>query len=111
MRRPWHTCVLIPARNEEELLPRCLHSVLDACRMLPPEITWDIVVAVDASTDGTFEIAEEILAGNGDVVVTQVGIVGYTRAAAAQRALSRYAGMLPLCWLAHTWSARLDLYQ
>lgn len=102
MRRPWHICILIPARNEEELLPRCLHSVLDACSKLPPGITWDIVVAVDASTDGTFEIAEEILAGNGEVVVTRAGIVGYARATAAQRALGRYAGMLSLCWLAHT---------
>ena len=100
--RPWHICVLIPARNEEELLARCLHSVLDACSKLPPHITWDVVVAVDASTDGTSEIAEEILAGKGEVVVTDVGIVGCARAAAAHRALSRYAGVLSLCWLAHT---------
>jgi glycosyltransferase involved in cell wall biosynthesis len=102
MMRPWRICVLIPACNEEELLPRCLHSVLDACSKLPREITWDIVVAVDASTDGTFEIAEEILASNGKVVATDAGIVGRARAAAAQCALSRYNGMLPLCWLAHT---------
>ncbi len=102
MMRPWHICVLVPARNEEELLPRCLHSVLNACRKLPPEITWDIVIAVDASTDGTLKIAEEILAGNGEVIVTEAGIVGCARAAAAERALSRYTGMLSLCWLAHT---------
>jgi glycosyltransferase involved in cell wall biosynthesis len=102
MMRPWHICVLIPARNEEELLPRCLHSVLDACSKLPPQITWDIVVAVDASTDGTLEIAEEILSGNGEVVATEVGIVGCARAAAAERALSRHAGMLSQFWLAHT---------
>lgn len=102
MMRPWHICVLIPARNEEELLPRCLHSVLNACSKLPSEITWDIVVAVDASTDGTFEIAEEILAGHGEVIITDAGIVGCARAAAAQHALGRYDGMLSLCWLAHT---------
>lgn len=102
MTRPWHVYVLIPARNEEELLPRCLHSVLDACSKLPPEITWNIVVAVDASSDGTSEIAKGILAGNGEVVVTEAGNVGCARAAAAERALSRYAGMLSLCWLANT---------
>ena len=102
MMRPWHICVLIPARNEEKLLARCLHSVLDACGRLPQEITWDVVVAVDASTDRTLEIAEKILSGKGEVVVTDAGIVGRARAAAAHCALSRYAGVLSLCWLAHT---------
>jgi glycosyltransferase involved in cell wall biosynthesis len=102
MMRPWHICVLIPARNEEKLLPRCLYSVLEACGNLPPEITWDVVVAVDASTDRTFEIAEKILSGKGEVVVTDAGIVGRARAAAAHCALSRYTGVHSLCWLAHT---------
>jgi glycosyltransferase involved in cell wall biosynthesis len=102
MMRPWHVCVLIPARNEEKLLPRCLESVLHARGKLPPEITCDIVVAVDASTDRTAHIAEDMLAGHGTVAVTHGGIVGRARAVAAQRALSRYAGMLPLCWFAHT---------
>lgn len=102
MMRPWHICVLIPARNEEELLPRCLHSILDARSKLPPEITCDIVVAVDASTDRTAHIAEKILAGNGTVTVTHAGIVGCARAAAVQYALNRYQGLLSLCWFAHT---------
>ena len=48
---PWHICVLIPARNEEVLLPRCLRSVLKASARLPANVTFDIVVAVDSSTD------------------------------------------------------------
>ena len=102
MMRPWHICVLIPARNEEELLPRCLRSVLHARSKLPPEITCDIVVAVDASTDRTAHVAKEMLADCGTVAVTHAGIVGCARAKAAQHALSRYVGPLPLCWLAHT---------
>jgi glycosyltransferase involved in cell wall biosynthesis len=102
MMRTWHICVLIPAHDEEELLPRCLHSVLRARSKLAPEITCDIVVAVDASTDRTVHIAEEMLAGHGAVAVTQAGMVGGARAAAAQHALNRYAGTLSMCWLAHT---------
>jgi glycosyltransferase involved in cell wall biosynthesis len=102
MMRPWHICVLIPACNEEELLPRCLHSVFEACNKLPAEVTWDIIVAVDASTDGTLEIAEEIVSSHGEVIVTEAGMVGYARSAAAECAIRRYAGRLSLCWLAHT---------
>ncbi|WP_446741975.1 glycosyltransferase [Silvibacterium acidisoli] len=48
------------------------------------------------------KIAEEILRGKGEVVITDAGIVGCARAAAARRALGRCNGMLSLCWLAHT---------
>lgn len=102
MKRPWHICILIPARNEEELLPRCLHSVLHARNYLPSKVTCDIIVNVDASKDQTAHIAEEILLGCGMVGVTHAGMVGYARAMAAQHALNRYAGMLSRCWLAHT---------
>jgi glycosyltransferase involved in cell wall biosynthesis len=50
---PWHICVLIPARNEEVLLLRCLHSVLKACALLPASVTCDVLVVVDSSTDMT----------------------------------------------------------
>ncbi len=102
MTLPWHICVLIPARNEEQLLPRCLSSVLHARKMLPPEVTCDIVVTVDASTDRTACIAQKMLAEYGTIVITDAGIVGSARAAAARTALERYQGPISLCWLAHT---------
>jgi cellulose synthase/poly-beta-1,6-N-acetylglucosamine synthase-like glycosyltransferase len=98
----WHVSVLIPARNEEELLPRCLNSVMEACAPLPTETTVDIVVAVDSSTDRTQEIAERMLSGCGAVVSTKAGIVGWTRALAARIALDRYGGQRRRCWLANT---------
>jgi glycosyl transferase family 2 len=98
----WHMCVLIPARNEQELLPRCLHSVIAACAMLPREVTADIIVAVDSSTDLTQDIAERMLSGRGFVIVTDAAAVGRTRAIAAETALQRYGGPLRECWLANT---------
>jgi cellulose synthase/poly-beta-1,6-N-acetylglucosamine synthase-like glycosyltransferase len=97
-----HVVVLIPARNEEDLLPRCLYSVLRACTVLPRSINYDIIVSVDSSTDRTREIAENILRGHGTVVVTDAGCVGQARIAAAEAGLERYTGALDTCWLANT---------
>jgi glycosyltransferase involved in cell wall biosynthesis len=99
---PWHICVLIPARNEEDLLPRCLRSVLRACSALPANVTHDIVVVVDSSTDGTRAIAQSILRGHGVVVSAEVGIVGKARAIAAAAALERYKGPAERSWFANT---------
>lgn len=98
----WHVAVLIPARNEEMLIRRCLNSVLDACSLLPPSVRTDIVVACDSSTDLTFEIAEYMLAGSGRVIATDAAIVGHARALAARVALERYSGPLRRCWFANT---------
>ena len=97
-----HIVVLVPARNEEELLPRCLRSILKACAALPPDITYDIIVAVDSSTDNTRAIAERLLHGHGTVVETDAGNVGTARIQAAEMALLRYDGPLDLCWIANT---------
>jgi glycosyltransferase involved in cell wall biosynthesis len=99
---PWHICVLIPARNEEALLPRCLRSVLRACSTLPASVTYDIVVVADSSTDGTRAIAQSLLRSHGMVVSAEVGIVGKARAIAAAAALKRYVGPTGRCWLANT---------
>jgi glycosyltransferase involved in cell wall biosynthesis len=98
----WHVCILIPARNEQQLLPRCLHSVMAACAALPSGVTADIIVAVDSSTDLTRDIAERMLSGRGCVIVTDAAAVGRTRALAAETALQRYCGSLRECWLANT---------
>jgi cellulose synthase/poly-beta-1,6-N-acetylglucosamine synthase-like glycosyltransferase len=99
---PWHISVLVPARNEEELLPRCLLSIAAACAALPALVTSDVVVGVDSSSDRTCEIAEGILFGYGIAVTTQACAVGRVRSLAAETALQRYAGPLHRCWLANT---------
>jgi glycosyltransferase involved in cell wall biosynthesis len=100
--RPWHIAVLIPARNEEQLLPRCLESIVAAVAELPACVTADVVIAVDSSSDRTLEIARRMVRGRGVVISTQSGIVGRSRARAARTALGRYRGPLSRCWLANT---------
>ncbi len=94
--------VLVPARNEELLLPRCISSVLTACKRLPRATECDIVVTVDSSTDRTLEIAQIMLGDTGSVLTTDAGSVGVARSLAAEAALARYAGPLEKCWLANT---------
>lgn len=98
----WHISVLIPARNEASLLPRCLASVERARRRLPAHATCDVIVVDDGSTDGTAAIAERMLKGNGIVISIPGGIVGEARSVAAKAALARYDGPPHMHWLANT---------
>jgi glycosyltransferase involved in cell wall biosynthesis len=98
----WHFSVLIPARDEEDLLPRCLESVLSAREALLPIATCDIVVAVDRSMDATFAIARSMLGNAGRVIRCEAGIVGVARASAARAALHGREQMASCTWLANT---------
>jgi hypothetical protein len=98
----WHVCILVPARDEEGLIGRCIASIQCACTSVEPRASTDIVVAVDHSTDGTLQIAREMICGRGTVVTTQVGNVGEARALAASVARRRWNGRLDRCWMANT---------
>jgi cellulose synthase/poly-beta-1,6-N-acetylglucosamine synthase-like glycosyltransferase len=76
--------------------------VQHARRKLPPDITSDVIVVDDASSDRTRQIAENILKDEGIVVSAAEGIVGSARSLAARTALSRYKGPAYLHWLANT---------
>jgi glycosyltransferase involved in cell wall biosynthesis len=99
---PWHVSVLIPACNEEKLLPRCLRSLLIASSLLPDQVTSHIVVVADSSTDRTRQTAAELLQSTGTVVSAEVRTAGTARALAAECALARHRGPLERCWLANT---------
>lgn len=103
MMKPWHMAVVIPARDEELLLPRCLQSVAAACAMLPTGVTTDVIVVSDGSTDATAEIGRAVLQKTrGAVLEVDAGNVGLARSLAAETALQRYRGDLSHCWLANT---------
>ena len=102
MNASWHIAIIIPARDEQELLPRCLHSVLKARLLLPREVTTDLIVISDRSTDNTSRIAREIIRSDGLVVEGEVGCVGAARALGVRAALQRYKGARKRCWLANT---------
>ncbi|STY29644.1 Predicted glycosyl hydrolase [Legionella wadsworthii] len=94
--------ILIPARNEEDLLPRCLSSLLKASSVMPSNIQIETILCVDASTDKTFEIGTKILNKKGTVLNIDKENVGAARRYAAQYALSHYSGPLEYCWIANT---------
>ena len=102
MTAPFHIAIVIPARDEQELLPRCLRSIQNARLMLPSYVTSDLVVVADQSTDDTFRIAWDFVQGNGTVVESEAGRVGAARALGVRHALERYDGALNRCWLANT---------
>jgi glycosyltransferase involved in cell wall biosynthesis len=114
---PWHIAILIPARDEEQLLPRCLRSIHRARQTLPPFVTSDLIVVSDLSTDDTYSIAKTLIQHNGLngldklnglnglnglVTHSSAGCVGSARALAATVALSRYSGQTDRCWFANT---------
>lgn len=102
MREGWHIAVLIPAHNEEDLLPRCLRSVDRARRRLPPGVTSDLVVVADHSSDGTYAIAQRMAGQHGCVCQIAAHCVGSAREFAARLAVGRFDGMASACWLANT---------
>lgn len=98
--------IVIPARDEEALLPACLDAVEEAVRVLHdehPEIVAHVFVVLDACGDRS----AQVVAAHRDItpVVTQARNVGLARAlgvsAAAEWATSLPAGTAGL-WLAHT---------
>jgi glycosyltransferase involved in cell wall biosynthesis len=90
--------VVIPAHNEEDLLPSCLTAIWQAAGRL--SVPVHVVVAADACTDRTAARAR----GHGAAVV-EIGArnVGAARRAAAERLLQRTRHLDPAAvWLAST---------
>lgn len=78
--------VVVPVRNEERLLGRCLATVQHAAasvRAARPLVRVDVVVALDGCTDGSARIAA---AAGVDVVAGSWGTAGAARAAAVDAA-------------------------
>ncbi|MCC3266170.1 glycosyltransferase [Arthrobacter gengyunqii] len=88
MPAPEHLAVIIPARNEEQLLPACLASVATAVLMLEEQcgVPAAVTVVLDSCTDGSQDLvaglqpdwAPELDLG---MVAGSFGLVGAARAA------------------------------
>jgi glycosyltransferase involved in cell wall biosynthesis len=76
--------VVVPARDEQALLPGCLASVRAAADRLPPRVEVVVVVAADRCSDATPRIAREVAADDGRlrVVAGSWGCAGGARRAA-----------------------------
>jgi cellulose synthase/poly-beta-1,6-N-acetylglucosamine synthase-like glycosyltransferase len=98
----WAVAIVIPARNEEELIAGTINRVLTAVRRSPLSRCWVVVVA-DSCTDATAEIAEQVLDGHGEVVSCRLAAVGPARRRGTDAALARFAAHpAERIWLANT---------
>jgi hypothetical protein len=101
-----HVVVAVPARDEEELLGRCLDGVAAAVthlRELRPGTGTTVVVALDRCVDGSARAATR---PGVEAVGVDLGAVGPARRAAVEVGLARAAasGVPPR----HTWLAGTD---
>ena len=104
MSTPHFFAVVIPARDEAELLGRCLDAVAHAARVARRKYgRWmprvEVVVAADGCTDATADIAWN--AGVGVVELPSVG-VGAARSTGVHRALRNARPPLDDIWIANT---------
>ena len=91
--------VIVPAHNEQDLLPSCLVSVRRAARALRG-IPVHLVVVADASHDQTPQVARR---GGAAVVTISARSVGAARAAGVREVLRRTGHLDPAdVWLAIT---------
>lgn len=90
-----HVAVVIPARNEQELIGRCLESVIAAAT---PQTS--ITVVADACSDATAEVAR----GFAGVRVLEVdtATVGRARAVGVTAAIDAAGGAASGIWVANT---------
>jgi len=98
-----HMVVVIPARDEQALVARCLSSVIAAGRYLRsrhPAIGVSIVLVADDCTDDTSLIAR----GFDDVSVIDIdaGNVGVARATGVHAALAAVSVPTSEVWIANT---------
>ncbi len=85
--------VILPARNEQDVLPDCLRSLLD--QSLPGfelGVHWHLLLIDDASTDHTRSIAEALAATHPGLVVLSPPTVDLTRPH------SGFNGKTNACW-------------
>ena len=95
--------VVVPARDEEALVGRCLgalQAARQAARAVLPDLTVDLVLVLDRCTDGTRSVA----LGHLDVRLVDLdeGRVGAARAAGVRDALDRATTDPDRTWLAST---------
>lgn len=100
----WDVAVVVPARDEAELLPRCLASVARAAARVAPPSRVHVVVVADRCSDATEAVAAAALArADGSIVRTRGASVGQTRQRGVDAALQVWpTGAARRIWIAMT---------
>ncbi|MEH3136617.1 MAG: glycosyltransferase [Mycolicibacterium neoaurum] len=100
-----HVEVVVPARNEQEHIDNCLHSVVRAGAALGAELpgtSWAITVVLDCCTDDTGPLAARF---GVHLLTTDTCVVGTARKVGTAAAINRAAGCgraLDTIWVACT---------
>lgn len=105
-----HVVVVVPVRNEEELLAGCVGRIrlaMDRLETAWPGTTAALTLVLDACTDGSAAIARAVAAQDGRIEVLEAdyGSVGAARAAGTAAALERVrdsTGVMDTVWIACT---------
>ncbi len=88
-------CVVVPARNEEDLVGRCLQALADQ-RLVSPE-EYEVILVLDDCTDATELRAREVAGSNPDLrlhLLDGPGAgAGHARRAGMEAACSRLLGL------------------
>ncbi|MGV8884951.1 MAG: glycosyltransferase [Microbacteriaceae bacterium] len=96
-----HIAVVIPARNEHELIRRCLESITVAVAAVSDQpVTVSVTVVADACTDETVAVAREFSGVH--VIEINACNVGVARAVGVQHALRAANIAASDIWLANT---------
>lgn len=92
--------VVVPVRNEEDRLERCLRAVARALDHVPAAVRTQVVIALDGCTDASDEIAAHWPFAS---VRLDSGGVGRARAAGIRAAVGALSGVRSTAiWLANT---------
>ncbi|BDZ50047.1 glycosyl transferase [Frondihabitans sucicola] len=96
--------VVVPARDEERLIGRCLGALREAVAFAAishPSVVVRTVVVADACVDDTEQLA--LSEGTADVVVSRAGRVGHAREHGITHGLAAFAGAdLERTWIGNT---------
>jgi len=102
-RARWSVGVVIPARDEEQHIERCIESVIaaiEACKELQSSF---IVVVADGCVDRTSELARRALGSRGVVVECAANSPGKARRMGVEAVLAHYSELpSSSLWLANT---------
>ena len=96
-----HIVVIVPARNEHDLIERCVRSLEAACDA-PLGVSATVVVVADCCTDDTALRARRTLRRRHRVVQVTAGSAGAARRAGTEHALDALDAPLDRVWVATT---------
>lgn len=99
----WSVGVVVPARNEESMIERCVRSVKASCKTSRRCGKFWIVIVADGCSDRTVEFARAELGSRGEVIECAVGSPGTARRLGASAVMAHFGGERPSrVWLANT---------